>query len=156
MGRRNRRVDTLVQQVVAEVVDEELTDPRLQHVTVTGAEVTPDHKHATIYYTSLDPDVLARDPARTGGDRVAGAADVADALSSAAPRVQGLLARRTRLRNTPQLRFEYDQVAQEARRVDELLDEVRDDLVGEGTDVDPHAYRSDGDDAADADADADS
>lgn len=152
MARRNRRVDTLVQQVVAEVVDEELADPRLQHVTVTGAEVTPDHKHATIYYTSLDPDVLARDPARTGGDHVAAAADVAEALSSAAPRVQGLLARRTRLRNTPQLRFEYDQVAREARRVDELLDEVRDDLVGEGTDLDPKAYRSETDDNDDPDS----
>lgn len=146
MARRDRRVDTLVQQVVAELIEQEFGDPRLQHVTITGARVSEDHKHATIYYTSLDPAILARDPARTGGDDVAAADDVADALASAAPRVQGLLARRTRLRNTPQLRFEYDQVAREARRVDELLNEVRDDLTGDGTDVDVDAYRSDDDD----------
>lgn len=148
MARRNRRVDTLVQQVVAELLEEEIADPRLQHVTVTGAEVTPDHKHATIYYTSLDPAVLARDPARTGGDRLAEAGDVAEALTAAAPRIQGLLGRRTRLRNTPQLRFEYDQVAREARRVDELLHEVRDDLAGEGATTDPDVYRSDGEDGS--------
>ncbi len=150
MARRNRRVDTLVQQVVAELLDEEIADPRLQHVTVTGAEVTPDHRHATIYYTSLDPAVLARDPSRTGGDRVAEAHDVAEALRSAAPRIQGLLGRRTRLRNTPQLDFEYDEVALEARRVDELLNEVRDDLTGEGVDTDPDVYRSDGGDGTDS------
>lgn len=142
MARRNRRVDTLVQQVVAELLDQEIADPRLQHVTVTGAEVTPDHKHATIFYTSLDPAVLARDPNRTGGDRLAAADEVAEALDSAAPRLQGLLARRTRLRNTPVLRFRYDQAAEEARRVDALLNEVSDDLEGETSSLDESTYRT--------------
>jgi ribosome-binding factor A len=120
MARRNRRVDEAVRQAVAELLEEEIADPRTRLVTVTDAEVTEDHKYATVYYTTLDAE-LGRDT------RLPAESDAADGLASAAPRLQGLLARRVRLRNTPVLRFEPDAAAAEGRRIDELLRRVRED-----------------------------
>jgi ribosome-binding factor A len=123
--KRNPRLEGTVREAIADILESELADPRLSFVTITEVELTQDVKHATAYYTTLDPELVSRDPRRTGGDRVAPAHEVAAALESAAPRVQSLLARRVRMRNTPQLKFVPDPVAEHASRVDALLAEAR-------------------------------
>lgn len=133
MAKRNPRVEHAVRQALAELLEEEIADPRVSFVTITDVRLTPDQEHATVFYTTLDRDVLAADPRRSGGDAVPGPDDAAEGLASAAPRLQGLLARRVRLRNTPALRFEPDAVAEEGRRIEDLLRRVRDDGGGSGT-----------------------
>ena len=131
--KRNPRVDTAVRQAVADLVDTEIADPRLAFVTFTEAQVTPDHEHALVYYSTLDPAVVSRDPRRTGGDRVPSPEEVAEGLDSAAPRLQGLVSRRAKLRTTPQLRFEADPVVAQAARVEELLRGIEPRDVEPGT-----------------------
>ncbi|MFP4311192.1 MAG: ribosome-binding factor A [Nitriliruptoraceae bacterium] len=139
--KRNPRIDEQVRAAVADLLQTELTDPRLTFVTITEADVTPDHDVATIYYSTLDPGVLSRDPRRTGGDRIAAPADVAEALEAAAGRLRGPVARRVGLRTTPELRFRPDPVAEQAARVEDLLRgiETRDVPPGTGglEDVEP-------------------
>ena len=125
MSRHNPRVDEGVREAVATIIERDLSDPRVSFVTVTDVRVTPDRKHATVYYTIVDRDLIAHDPRRTGGDDVAAPEEAQEALEGAAPRVQALLAQRMRLRNTPQLRFEPDPVAERASKVDQLLRELR-------------------------------
>lgn len=131
--KRNPRVDKLVREAVADLVDTEISDPRLTFVTFTEAQVTPDHEHALVYYSTLDPSVVSRDPRRTGGDRVPSPAEVAAGLTSAAPRLQGLVSRRAKLRTTPELRFEADPVVAQAARVEELLRDIEPRDVAPGT-----------------------
>lgn len=132
--RRNPRVDEAVRQAVARALKEDVGDPRVRHVTVTDVRVSDDHRHATVYYTALEPDVVSGDPARTGGDALPFEDEAAAGLESAAARIQGAVARQVRMRNTPMLTFEPDDVAKEARRIERLLDEVRDERgqPGEG------------------------
>jgi ribosome-binding factor A len=120
--RRNRRIDEAVKQGVAELIKEEFGDPRLALVTITDAEVSEDHAYATVYYATVDRDIVS-DEGRS--DRLPSDDQAADALASAAPRLQGLLSRRLRLRNTPVLRFTPDSAVAEGRRIDELLRRVR-------------------------------
>lgn len=127
MSRHNPRVDEGVREAVATIIERDLSDPRVAFVTVTDVRVTPDRKHATVYYTTVDRDLIARDPRRTGGDDVAEPEEAQAALEGAAPRIQALLAQRMRIRNTPQLRFEPDPVAERASKVDQLLRELRED-----------------------------
>lgn len=131
--KRNPRVDTAVRQAVADLIDTEIADPRLAFVTFTEAQVTPDHEHALLYYSTLDPSVVSRDPRRTGGDRVPSPEEVAEGLESAAPRLRGLVSRRAKLRTTPQLRFEPDPVVAQAARVEELLRDIEPRDVAPGT-----------------------
>lgn len=122
--RRNPRVEQAVKQALAELLEKEIADPRVSFTTITDVRVTEDHKQATVYYTTLDRDLVARDPLRSGGDPFPSPDQVADGLVSAAPRLQGLLARRVRLRNTPTLSFQPDPVAAASRRIAELLRRV--------------------------------
>ena len=119
--KRNHRVDEQVRAAVGDLLQTEIADPRLTFVTITEADVTPDHDVATVYYSTLDPSVLSRDPRRTGGDHIADAGEVAEALLTVAGRLRGPVARRVGLRTTPELRFVPDPVTEQAARVEELL-----------------------------------
>jgi ribosome-binding factor A len=130
--KRNPRVDKAVREAVADLLDSEVADPRLAFVTITDAQVTPDHEYALVHYSTLDPGVLAADPRRTGGDRVPTAAEVADGLASVAPRLQGLVSRRARLRTTPELTFAPDPVVEQASRVEDLLRRIEPVVPVEG------------------------
>jgi ribosome-binding factor A len=150
--RRNPRVDKQVQAALADLIETEVADPRLAFITITEADVTPDHEVATIYYSTLDPMVVSRDPRRSGGDRIPGASDVADGLEAAAPRLRSLLGRRVKLRVSPELRFRRDPVVEQASRIDQLLSTIDTDVeVPPGTggiedlDVEPDAPEDVGD-----------
>ncbi|MFA9431269.1 30S ribosome-binding factor RbfA [Egicoccus sp. AB-alg2] len=119
--KRNPRVDRAVREAVADLLESEIADPRLQLITITEAEVTQDHEVATIYYSTLDPTLVSGDPRRTGGDRLPEAHEVEAGLEAAAPRLRGLVGRRARLRTSPELRFRPDPVVEQANRVEQLL-----------------------------------
>lgn len=119
--KRKPRLEQAVREAIAELLDEEIADPRVANVTITDARVSEDRRHAVVYYTTLDEDLLAGGQARMGSDAPRGPHEIHEGLVSAAPRLQGLLARRVRMRHTPTLAFEPDQIAAEARRIDELL-----------------------------------
>jgi ribosome-binding factor A len=119
--KRNPRTDRVVLQALAELLETEIADPRLTFVSLTEVKVTPDHEHATIWYSMLDPSIVSRDPRRTGGDRLPEAHEVAEGLQAATPALRGLLGRRARLRAVPELKFEPDPVIEQADRVERLL-----------------------------------
>lgn len=136
MARTNSRLSRVVKEAVARILGSDISDPRLQLVTITDAEVTNDQSYATIWYSVVPQDVLAADPARTGGDRPAEPEEVAAAFASAHGRIQGLLARELTSRKTPELRFEPDPVTEQAARVEDLIRRVRDrERAGEDVDT---------------------
>ena len=49
---RTLRVNEVVHEVLADEL-ERCSDPRLTMVTVTGVEVSPDLRHATVFYAAL-------------------------------------------------------------------------------------------------------
>lgn len=137
--KRNPRVDRAVREAVADLLETEIADPRLQMITITEAEVTTDHEVATIYYSTLDPSLVTGDPRRTGGDRLPEPHEVEAGLAAAGPRLRGLVGRRAKLRTSPELRFRPDPVVEQANRVEQLLRRISDDQPGDGD--------ADGDDA---------
>lgn len=101
----------------------QVADPRLALVTLTDVELTPDHEHATVYWSTPDPGLLA-EGRRRGGARPARPDEVAAALEAATPLLRGAVGRRVRLRMTPELRFRPDPVAEQVERVERLLRDV--------------------------------
>lgn len=127
VSKRNPRVDGAVREAVAAIIEDEVADPRLAFVTIREVEVTQDLKHGTVYYSTLEPELVSGDPRRTRGDRIPEPHEVRAGLEAATSRIQGLLSQRVKLRNTPQLKFVPDPVVEQAARVDELLRQVRQD-----------------------------
>ena len=107
---RARKVGDLVVEVLARVLREELRDPRIGVVTLTGADVTPDLRLARVYFSILGDAESRRATAR--------------ALAHAAPFLRRRLAREARLRRVPEIRFEEDASLESGSRVDALLREI--------------------------------
>ena len=123
MARRNPRTDAAVRQAIADILADEIADPRLNLVSITEVQVTPDQKYATVWWSPLDAGLVS--DAGDGGDDLPSEEQAAAGLASAASRIRAQLGKRLRLRNTPELRFERDPVTQQADRVEELLRGLR-------------------------------
>jgi ribosome-binding factor A len=117
------RVARDVRAAIADTLATAVSDPRLALVTITEVELTPDHEHATVYWSTPDPTLLADDRRRSGA-RPARQDEVAAALEAATPLLRGAVGRRVRLRMTPELRFRPDPVAEQVERVERLLRDV--------------------------------
>jgi ribosome-binding factor A len=101
---RTLRVNEVVHESLADEL-ERLSDPRLEMVTLTGVDVSPDLRHATVYYSALgrqDEGTLA-------------------ALQAAAPHLRRVLGREVRLKYLPLLHFREDPAIERGQRVEEIL-----------------------------------
>ena len=105
---RMQRVNSIIQQVLAAEV-EELKDPRLGLVSITGVETAPNLRRATVYFSTLDLD---------------DASETQAALESAAPRLRRILGEEVRLKYTPALEFELDQGVVGGDRIERLLSDI--------------------------------
>lgn len=111
-----RRVNEAVKEVVSEGVNE-LKDPRIGFVTVTGVETSPDLRHARVFVS-----VLGSDAKR---------AKTLDGLAAAHGVLQARLAKELRMKRTPQLAFEYDPTVERGVRMTQLIDELAPDADNE-------------------------
>ena len=109
-GRANKLADRIAQ-IVAEMLERRVKDPRLGFVTVTDAKLTGDLREATVYYTVYG-----------SADEQAG---TAAALESATGLIRSEVGRQTGLRHTPSLSFVLDTLPEGARHMEELVARVR-------------------------------
>jgi len=107
---RARKLAERIQQVVAQMLDTRIKDPRLGFVTVTDVRVTGDLQHADVFYT-----VYGDDEART---------DSAKALESAKGVIRSEVGKQTGIRLTPTLAFHLDAVPETAAHLDAALVEA--------------------------------
>ena len=106
---RSERVADQIQREVAEIVAQELDDPRIGRVTVSGSSLSRDLSNATLYITlPADGDVKL----------------ALEGLNSATGYIRRRLGERVRMRYLPRLRFAHDTALERATRVGELLDEA--------------------------------
>ena len=108
---RMARVNELVHETVADEL-ERLSDPRLELVTVTGVEVTPDLRHATVFYSAH----YAATPERKEQTQAA--------LRSAARHLRAELGRQVRLKYVPELTFKEDPAIEQGERVEAIIREL--------------------------------
>jgi ribosome-binding factor A len=107
-GDRLRRVNEAVRQVLSDAITQDLKDPRVGFVTVTGVDVSPDLRHARVYVS-----VLGDASAKEGS---------LDGLRAAHGYLQRRIAGELRLKNTPTLNFAIDDSIDRGMRISELID----------------------------------
>lgn len=105
---RTRRIEEQVQKELASIIQNELGDPRVAWVTVSGVEVSRDLAHANIYYTVLGQD--EESPATS------------KSLKKATGFMRRELGKRIRMRSVPELHFHFDQSLIKGRQLSELIE----------------------------------
>jgi ribosome-binding factor A len=108
---RTRKLGERIAQIVAEMLEHRIKDPRLGFVTVTEARVTGDLREATVFYT-----VYGSDEEQAG---------TAAALASAAGLIRSEVGRQTGIKHTPSIAFELDKVPDSARSLEEAMARAR-------------------------------
>lgn len=108
---RARRLGERITQIVAEMLERRIKDPRLGFVTITDTRVTGDLREATVFYT------------------VYGSADEqaasASALASATGVIRSEVGRQTGVKHTPSITFERDTLPDGARSIENLVTRAR-------------------------------
>jgi len=112
MGRIDR-VNQQVKREIGRILQQELSDPRLQFVTITEVDVSRDLHNARIRFSVLGE-----------ADQVRAAQD---GLESAKGMIRRLLGQCMNMRHTPELFFIYDESIKTGARIEETLKEIRDE-----------------------------
>ena len=118
MSRRPERIAELLRSEISLVLHQEVTDPRVDLVTLTRVDVAPDLSHAVLFWSTV--------PGREGREL----GEVAKGLASASGFVRRQLARSLSLRRMPELRFRHDPSFELGSRTLEVLEGLSD---GENT-----------------------
>lgn len=124
-SQRQLRVGEELRHVLAELLGRgDLHDPALAGKSITVSEVrpSPDMRHATVFVMPL------------GGK--GDVKEIVGALNHAAPYLSHEVGRRIMMKFTPSLKFELDQVFEEAQHIETLLHQpaVARDLIRDETD----------------------
>lgn len=103
-----RRLGEQLREKLGYILLFEISDPRLELVTLTGVEVSQDRSFARVFVACDD-------------DRYE---EVLEALAAAKGRIRSLLARSLDWRVTPELAFKIDRSTDEAERITRALENV--------------------------------
>lgn len=109
-NKRSRQIADLIHQEIAILLKREISDPRLQEVSITSVRLSPDKVYADIYFTLHDVSHLAA---------------VKQAFTKASPYLRRMLADRVELRYLPRLNFIFDQALEEGAKMTDLIEKAR-------------------------------
>jgi len=101
---RMLKVNSTLREVIAEEV-ERMNDLRLELVSITGVETSPNLRHAVVYIDVLNTDSSA----------------ALAALERASHRLQSAIAGQVRMKYTPTLEFAVDPGVAGGERIDAIL-----------------------------------
>ncbi|MBL7183435.1 MAG: 30S ribosome-binding factor RbfA [Anaerolineae bacterium] len=113
--RRQKQIGNLIQKELGDLLEKKVSDPRLDFVTITAVEVSPNLHQAHIYVSTL-------------GDQQ----EVMKGFDHATSFLRRELASRLALRYVPELIFHSDPSLVRGERIDQLLEEIQQNRSPQG------------------------
>ncbi len=107
---RANRLAEILKMEISQMIREDLKDPRLGFVTVTGVDVADDLSHAKVYVSVLGNEDVKKSSLA--------------ALKSAQGHVRSELGKRIRLRHVPEVVFKDDPSIEHGAHISKLLHDV--------------------------------
>lgn len=108
---RREKVSAALKRELSDIIHNELNDPRLGFITVTGVDLTADLRCAKVFFSVLGKE---EDYKKTK-----------EALHSALGFIRKLIAQRIGLRFTPELIFKEDHSVEYSIRIEEMLSQIK-------------------------------
>lgn len=108
MSVKIERLNNNFQQVISEILLEEVKDPNLKFVTITGCDITNDLSFCKVYFTTLSED---KD-------------EVLNSLKSASSFIRGEISKRVEIRHTPELRFIFDESIEYGNKIEKIINDI--------------------------------
>ena len=109
---RTQRIGDQIQRELATLIPQEVRDPRLGFITITGVDVSRDIGHAKVFITVMgenSPEVIKEN---------------LDVLKDTAGYLRMLLGKAMKLRSVPSLHFHYDQSITRGAMLSALIEQA--------------------------------
>lgn len=106
---RSDRVAEQVRRDLADLIQNELKDPRVGMISLTAVELTPDYAHAKVFFTTLNAEHLE---------------EVERGLKRSAGFLRRELGRRIHIHTLPELHFIYDNSLERGASMSLLIDKA--------------------------------
>ncbi|MFK7977686.1 MAG: 30S ribosome-binding factor RbfA [Halioglobus sp.] len=129
---RTQRVADHLQRELASLIQNQIRDPRVGMVSVTGVDVSRDMGHAKVFFTLM------------GCDSADQAKEPTEVLNKASGFLRKALSRDSSMRSVPQLRFYFDTSVGQGRSLEDLIRRAADADREIGLRVDSEASDNDG------------
>lgn len=111
MTYRIERVNNLIRQEISQLLQRQVKDPRLGGlVSVTEVVTSPDLKHARVFISRMGSEEEKK--------------ETLEAMAAASGFLRNELAKRLKLRHTPELDFQWDVSIEHGARILKLIDQV--------------------------------
>ncbi len=109
---RTQRIGDQIQRELATLIPQEVRDPRLGFITITGVDVSRDVGHAKVFITVMgenSPEMIKEN---------------LDVLKDTAGYLRMLLGKAMKLRSVPSLHFHYDQSITRGAHLSALIEQA--------------------------------
>lgn len=107
---RSDRVSDAIQRLLAQLIPQEIRDPRIGMVNINDVTVTRDMAYARVYVTFV------------GSESEAQSIEAAAILNKASGFLRSFLAKELSMRTVPRLQFIYDKTAIRGQEISFLID----------------------------------
>lgn len=94
---------------ISYIIMNEIKDPDIKLVTITGCDVTNDLSYAKVYFTTLKEN----------------REEVLNSLNNAANFIELELAKRIEIRKMPQISFYYDESIEYGENIERIISEIK-------------------------------
>lgn len=110
MSLKTKKIGSLFTREISRIILEEIKDPKIKFVTITGCDVTNDLSYAKAYFLTLDRDSKE---------------EIEQTLNKAADFIELELAKSVNIRKMPQLSFHYDTSVEYGENIERKLQEIK-------------------------------
>jgi ribosome-binding factor A len=112
MSIKIERLNSIFVKEISYILQNEVKDPNIKFVTVTGCEITNDLSFAKVYVTVLDNEKKN---------------DIMKSLNGAKSFVRGEISKRVEIRHTPELRFIFDDSIDYGNKIEKIIKELHEE-----------------------------
>ncbi len=112
---RTDKINRELRRHISIIIQQELKDPNVGFVTVTSVSTSPDLSQASVYFTCMGDDKEKDETTKT--------------LNKASGYIRKLLGKRIYIKFMPDIKFIYDDTAQQKAKIDKILDQIREEGV---------------------------
>ena len=107
MSIKQGRMSDRIHQILSQLLLREVSDPRLQDITVTEVQLDAELMYAKVYVNALGDESREQ--------------EVMQGLKKANGYLRREVGKRIRIRNTPELHFYWDKTLERAQRINNLI-----------------------------------
>lgn len=110
MSVKTKKIGSMFTREISRIILEEIKDPNIKFVTLTGCDVTNDLSYAKVYFTCLNRDKKE---------------ETEKALNKAANYIELEISKSIEIRKMPQISFHYDTSIEYGENIEKKLQELK-------------------------------